>query len=415
MTFHFYCPVHFEPWDWRNPDEIGIGGSETAVVEMARRLAARGHEVTVYAPIREDCPAHDADSCPHAAGRARWLPLAAADFDVPGVWVLSRCPAALDHFEVDHPGQRTWLVCQDVHYSPVLPDGLKPERSAKLDVCFPLCRAQERYILTLNPELAGKMVLSTNGLRTDLIERIENESGPRVRPMPFGGGLRSHDDVADPGTEGASNLSVREALSRTGSLRADDIPACPVRDPFRVVYTSSPDRGLPALLRIVERAREFEPRLNLRAAYGFDNIDKCKGKHWKRIKAECERYFDRPWVQWLGRLPQPLLYCRFLSAGLWVYPTTFTETSCCTCMEAQACGAIPITNPTWALEDNVRHGSFIAGDPNDPLVEARYVGEILRWTRDLAMQEGCRAEMMPWARATFDWERVVDQYEEIAI
>jgi hypothetical protein len=83
-------------------------------------------------------------------------------------------------------------------------------------------------------------------------------------------------------------------------------------------------------------------------------------------------------------------------------------------MEAQAMGCIPITNPLWALADNVRHGSFLHGDANEQLVQKRYVGEIARWTRNAELQAKCRAEMMPWARQKFTWERVVDQYEALA-
>lgn len=355
MRFQFYAPVSCEPWDWRNPDEVGIGGSETATCELARRLARRGHEVSVFAPIRDDCPPLD-------PGGAWWYPVESADTAAPGVWVLSRCPAALDRFDVDHPGRKTWLVFQDVDYRADWEHGLTPDRSARLDLGLPLCAAHERYLLKQHPELAGKLRLSSNGLRVDLIESI----GPIAR------------------------------------------------DPSRIVYTSSPDRGLAVLLRAFRRARESEPRLTLRACYGFDNLDRAGHPAARRVRAECERLMDQPGVTWLGRLPQPEVYREYLSAGLWVYPNTFPETSCCVSMEAQACGAIPVFNPTWALADNVRHGSAIEGDPNDPLVEARYVGEILRWARDPGLQQECRREMMGWARGRFSWDRIVAQYEEMA-
>lgn len=356
MNFTFHAPVHFEDWDFRSPDDPGIGGSETAVVELARRLALRGHSVTVHAPLRPGCPPQD-------PGGARWLPLEAVDFSSPGVWALSRCPSALDHFPESHPSQQTWLVCQDVWYPPKLSDGLTQERSAKLDRCLPLCLSQAKWMLEKSPELAGKMFTSSNGIKTDLI----------------------------------------------GSLDP------PPRDPLRLLYTSSPDRGLVPLLKIFKRAREFEPGLTLRAAYGWDNILKCKGKHWVNVRKECESLMKQPGVTWLGRLGQEALYREFLAAGLWVYPTNFTETSCISCMEAQALGAVPITNPLWALSDNVRHGTFLLGDPaGEPLVRAQYVGEILRLARDQELQEKIRKGMMPWARDRFDWERVVDQYEAMA-
>lgn len=356
-TFYFYAPVHFERWDHRSPDGVGIGGSETAVAELARRLAARGHAVTVYAPLRDGCPGHD-------AGGARWLPLAAADFDDAGVWVLSRCPSALDRFPAPHPGRRTWLVCQDVFYPPAAPEGLTDERIDKLDLCLPLCQAQERYMVEVSPKLKGKTRLSANGFKWDLARRVEGEGPPAAR------------------------------------------------DPYKLVYTSSPDRGLPTLLKIFRRAREQEPRLTLAAAYGWDNIEKCKGKYWENVRRECDDLMRQPGVTWLGRLGQGALYREFLSAGLWVYPSTFTETSCISCMEAQALGAVPVTNPLWAVGENVRHGTFLTGDPaNEPLVRAQYVGEILRLTRDPSLQERIRAEMMPWARQRFTWERVADHYE----
>ncbi|HSZ58559.1 MAG TPA: glycosyltransferase family 4 protein [Tepidisphaeraceae bacterium] len=385
-TFYFYCPIHFEKWDHRSPENPGIGGSETSVVEMARRLAARGHVVTVYAPLRDNCPEYD--------GNARWLPLEAADFAAPGVWVLSRCPSALDNFPVDHPEQTTWLVCQDVCYPDQFfasgwkdnPQGISAERITKLDRCLALCKAQAEYLVQRSPTLEGKIHLSSNGIN---VERIEG-------------------------------------IKQIG------------RDPFKLIYSSSPDRGLPSLLKIFRRAREFEPRLSLTVAYGWDNIKKCKkkywavrracgdrtkppveiddqGKYWQNVEAECGPGLEQPGVTWLGRIGQTQLDREFLSAGLWVYPTTFTETSCITCMSAQACGAIPITNPLWALADNVRHGIFINGDPaNEPLVMAQYVHEIRRLTSDLSLQEQIRGPMMEWARAKFDWERIVDQYEQWA-
>ena len=44
MKFIFFSPVNFQRWDWRSSVETGIGGSETSHVEMAWRLANRGHE-----------------------------------------------------------------------------------------------------------------------------------------------------------------------------------------------------------------------------------------------------------------------------------------------------------------------------------------------------------------------------------
>ncbi|MGO9916668.1 MAG: methyltransferase domain-containing protein [Isosphaeraceae bacterium] len=360
MNYHFYSPLHYEKWDWRSPDDPGIGGSETAVAELARRLAQRGHAVTVYAPLRNDCPPVD-------PGGARWLPLDQVDFTARGFWVLSRCPADIDKFTEDHPFQKLWLVCQDAAYPAQSQWGLTHERAAKLDICIALCTDHAQSILREYPELKTKIGLSSNGFKLELAEAIE-ASGPIER------------------------------------------------DPFKIVYTSSPDRGLLNLLKIFARAREFEPRLTLSAAYGFNNLEKCEpDEQQTRYRNSCETLMKQDGVTWLGRMGQEQLYREFLSAGIWCYPTYFTETSCVTCMEAQALGAIPITNPIWALKDNVQHGFYIQGDPaKDLFCRAEYVARLVKLARDAATQNRLRREMMPWARDKFTWETIATQYEHFA-
>src|SRR5208337_2860334 len=360
MDYIFFSPHCFEKWDFRSPENPGIGGSETAVVEVSRRLAALGHAVKVYAPIKDDCPPVD-------EGGAQWFPVEAADCTQRGFWIISRFPPLLDNFPADHPYQKLWLVCQDVAYLPDTPGGLTRERASKLDLLFGLCHDQCLLLFKHWPECKERIILSSNGIKTDQI----------------------------------ANMALT-----TGEVE---------RDPFRVIYTSSPDRGLLTLLKIMKRAREFEPRLTLSACYGWDNMEKMNEVRGTRIRKECDALMGEMGFNYLGRLGQSDLWRQYLTAGIWCYPTHFTETSCISCMEAQALGAIPITNPIWALADNVRYGTFILGDPQkDPFVRARYVGELIGLARDHEKQESLRAPMMEYARKRFDWRIIADQYETLS-
>lgn len=75
-------------------------------------------------------------------------------------------------------------------------------------------------------------------------------------------------------------------------------------------------------------------------------------------------------------------------------------------------GAVPICLPIWAVGEYVKHGIFLQGDPyNDPLTRARFVSAIYELCANPAKQDQIRAEMMPYARERFDWERMIDQYE----
>lgn len=353
MRLHFYSGNRIEPWDYRNVRDIGIGGSETSHVELALRLAARGYDVTSYTDLPADCP----DT--HFGG-VHWLPLAAADFRAAGLWIIYRQPSLGARLQ-PAADRRYWLVCQDVFY----PDW-DSAAVAAFERVLGLCPRHVADLEARDPANAGRVCLSSNGVNVDRIVKAEGES--------------------------------------------------PARHPQRVIWASSPDRGLREALDIFERAREQLPELELHVFYGMDNIERiCGGDRrkmpWRLSWQQYDRACRMPGVTWRGRVGQEQLAREWLSAGIWLYPTWFSETSCIACMEAQACGAIPITNPIWATGYNVRHGVFIEGQPNDPLVKARYVEALVAVAADLHGQEMLRGRMMHAARRDFDWRRVADQWE----
>ena len=348
----------FEQWDYLSPLNPGIGGSETAQVEMSWRLARRGHDVTSYAPIPKG-------TSPEWRGTV-WQHSDEADFHKLGVWVLSRCPEVLDNFGPRIPEQPRWLVCQDVRY-----DALTEERAEKLDVVFGLCPVACRYLQVKFPYIKEKVMLSGNGIRSDAIR----------------------------------------LLIKQNTIK---------RNPKRLIWTSSPDRGLDTMLRIFARLREFVDDVELHCFYGWDNIDKIIASEpktfWKKIKDDILTLLDQPGVFWHGRTGQEQLYKEYLQSGLWVYPTEFSETSCIASMEAQACGALPVTNPLWGLAHNVRHGVLIEGDPwQDSLTRARYLSEVIRLTSNPDYQEEVRKEMQLNALMTHNWEHWVNQYESLML
>lgn len=355
MRFIFLSTPTFEPWDWTNPEEKGIGGSETHHIEMSKRLARRGHEVLSYAPV------------PWSDGHREhegvtWKHSDKTDWSLPGIWVVARDVAILDKFAGDRKDQEIWFIAQDSFYT-----NWTDERIAKCNRIVALCEAEKLAMLSKNPAMAGKLCVSSNGISTDRIDKQEKEE--------------TQDE----------------------------------RNPRRLIYTSSPDRGLLQLLKIFRRAREYVSDLELHAYYGFNNIEKILEstpvKAWRENKEAIEALLRQPGVHWHGRTPQPELWREWRRSGLWAYPANFTETSCISCMEAQALGAIPICNPIWAVGENVRHGVFIDGDVNEPMTQARYAGEIVRLASQPKLQEEIRGPMMPWARKQFDWERIVDQFE----
>lgn len=354
MKIHLYSPVHFEKWDWHNSIEKGIGGSETCHIEVAFRLARRNYEVFSYSPK----PNQDVDNWRDV----HWLDLNDADFTEDGLWIIFRQPSTLDFFNKT-PNQQIWLMCQDEDYF----GQWNQERADKIDKVLALCKTHAQHLANRHPEIANKIVVTTNGVKTELMREVEKNP--------------------------------------------------PIRNPKRLMYASSPDRGLLNLLHAFKRAREFVEDLELHCYYGIDNIEKLieynpKFSHFKPFVAELKKQLDQPGVFWHGRVSQVELYQEWLKTGIWCYPTSFSETSCITCLESQCLGAIPLTNPYWALAENVKYGIFIQGNPDsDELVKARYSSDIVRLATQPEWQEQIRKEMMPAVRTQFCWERVIDAWE----
>ena len=354
MKFVIYSNRAFERWDYNTPDTTGIGGSETAHIELAWRLARRGHEVVNYAPIHTHTD-------PQWRGTT-WKDCDNVDWSEDGLWIIFRLPQAIDLLPKD---TRAWLMCQDTHY----PDATD-EQVGRYEKVIGLCEDHVKFLELTYPSCKGKTWKLSNGVRSDLIRKIEQE------------GIERNNE--------------------------------------RLVYASSIDRGLEQLLSIFKRAREWAPNLTLDCYYGTYNLDKLSGKYkrFAEVKERVEKLSKQSNVTMHGRVNQPDLIRAWFGAGIFDYPTNFTETSCISVMEAQACGAFPISTPLWGVKENLRFGSFICGDPaHDPLTRARHSMEIVRVSKgDLPrISDGTfrpfRDHMMSWVRMQRDWDRVVDSIE----
>ncbi len=356
MRFNFISTLTFEAWDSRTPFGRGIGGSETSHVEMAKRLAARGHEVISYAPI---------SGAGYIEDGVVWASCDDVDFNSPGVWVIYRDPSIIDRIPKT-AGQQIWLVCQDVHYKT-----FTEERQEKVDLVIALCIEHRNYLMARYPKAADKVRISSNGIRSESI--CENEESLNVN-----------------------------------------------RNQYRMMFASSPDRGLSNAIQIFKRVREVIPQAELHVYYGFNNIEEAMRRNPNLAASGMRKATDQllkmlsetEGVYHHGRVSQAELYTAWRESAVWLHPSAFQETSCITCMEAQALGAIPVTNPIWAVKQNVQWGVLIDGDPNSsPITRARYINEVIALLLDKERQDEIRYEMMDWARDHFNWERFVSQWE----
>jgi glycosyltransferase involved in cell wall biosynthesis len=159
----------------------------------------------------------------------------------------------------------------------------------------------------------------------------------------------------------------------------------------RVLYTSSPDRGLDVLLELWPRVREQVPDAELHHAYAavYDRIadqDPAVGAHRDRIR----ELSAQPGVTRLGSLGQRALAELMCSSRVWAHPSwmgahaaPFHETSCIGAMEAQAAGCLVVASDWGALSETVRWGHLVnSAGPGDARWEDAFVSHLVEGLTD---------------------------------
>lgn len=177
----------------------------------------------------------------------------------------------------------------------------------------------------------------------------------------------------------------------------------------KLVYTSSPDRGLENAIAAVDNARNSSRLpLELHIAYGFENMI-AMGKN-----AEAQKFKDLiakyPWVKNHGLLKTEQLADVLSDAVLWIYPTNFDETFCCTALEMICSGVYPIVHNRGALPDTLhpflvkRMGLCLPDDVQNPVLYGNHIVESIKqraWKKvGISKQE---REALGWKTVAAEW------------
>jgi glycosyltransferase involved in cell wall biosynthesis/tetratricopeptide (TPR) repeat protein len=188
------------------------------------------------------------------------------------------------------------------------------------------------------------------------------------------------------------------------------------RDKKKVIYSSSPDRGLDIILESIwPKVVEAIPDAELHVYYGWDSYDKASQLYdgLKQFRSKMDQLFlDSKNVVQHGRIPQDRLAKEMQEASIWLYPTYFSETYCITAVEAQLAGALPITNKLAALAETVQSGITIEGDVHDSSVQQTYVDAVIHvLEHSTDDDETFRQEIKKKAPAR-TWDQVAESWEQ---
>lgn len=129
-----------------------------------------------------------------------------------------------------------------------------------------------------------------------------------------------------------------------------------VKDPNKVIFSSSPDRGMDRAILITREARKKFPELKLHLFYGIEHLDKY-GRSDLRQHLEKMIKENSDFVVYHGATEQKELLKHMKEAAVWLYPSDWVETCAITAMEVMGCGAYPIVRKIGGVVDTIQRAS----------------------------------------------------------
>jgi glycosyltransferase involved in cell wall biosynthesis len=319
------------PHSWSPKDvSTGIGGSEEAVINLAKELDNLGYEVTVY----NSCSEEGVYGGVEYLNSVRFNPK--DQFNIIIGW---RCNV----FAYQIQGKRKIVWVHD------LPGGLglTEENCRFFDKIVVLSEYHKTLLPSFVPE--EKVYISTNG----------------INPSDF--------------------------------LGLEDIK----REPHRVIYTSSYDRGIELILENWSEIRKAVPDAELHCYYGWDTYLNYVNKGLIKDDGFYERMqklFSQEGVVEHGRVGHKELAEEYAKASIYAYPCTYTgEINCIALTKAIACGCYPLTNDFAVLPERNTHGKVVKNE--------RFISALVTLLRkgDTQIDNKGYVEANSWSKVAEDW------------
>ena len=197
------------------------------------------------------------------------------------------------------------------------------------------------------------------------------------------------------------------------------------KDPYLLVNTSSPDRGLRKLIQLFRKVREQVPEAKCEWAYGWDGFEKNLQSDPNALNwMEEVRYMAEHTDGFLprGRVSQEEAMDMYKRGRIFAYPTEFAEIDCISARKAQASSCMPVTTDFAALKETVRHGVKLKSEKTkdtwaapgqfdfsmDDSLDEKWVDAVVAELRTKYQEDKEMREDM----AQFDWSNIADVWHK---
>lgn len=204
--------------------------------------------------------------------------------------------------------------------------------------------------------------------------------------------------------------NIHNAIAIDLPVRVHDFEHMEVEKvPYRLIFTSVPDRGLHYLRDVWTAIKNDVDDVSLVITSDY----RLWGLHEPRNERFRMSWIGLEDVTFLGAVPRTTLIEEQLKADIYAYPNIYDELFCVSCAEAQACGAYPITSGIGALQ-TTNMGTIISGDPRDgrSAFLKHFRNEIVESLENREELVEKQKDIMEKARERFNTDNILKQWSE---
>ncbi|NET75551.1 glycosyltransferase family 4 protein [Okeania sp. SIO1F9] len=207
-------------------------------------------------------------------------------------------------------------------------------------------------------------------------------------------------------------------LTKNGINLQDFNTSSIARNPKRLIYITTYNRGIENLLQRWQEILKEVPDAELHIFYGWQLIDALaktplveKIPDLKNVKDRLLPLMQQKNVYEQGRIGHKQLIEELLKSGIWVYPCHTPEVFCISAIKAQACGCVPVVTTFAGLDETVQSGIRIKGPAGDEETNNAFIEAVIDLLKNPEKQETLRQEALA-LKDSFGWDKIAQQWHK---